>query len=178
MRWRGRPGVLSRDLIDERSDYVLVDVAQSSQSVGWHGNAILVRRGVNVGTVTRLDLPGPEPRGAVRIDLGLPVPFNVIATHLGLTRYHRQGQLAAIRAAVSPETRPTAILGDFNEWSSRRGLDALHTDFTVHAPGKSFRSNLPLASLDRLALSHGMTLMDAGVVQTPQSLMASDHLPV
>lgn len=178
MRWRGRPSVLCRDLIAERSDYELVDVARTAQSVGWHGNAVLVRRGVGVDAVTRLDLPGLEPRGAVRIDLGLPVPFTVIATHLGLTRYHRQGQLAAIRAAVSPETRPTAILGDFNEWSTRRGLDALHPDFTVHAPGKSFRSNLPLASLDRLALSRGMTLMDAGVVQTPQSLIASDHLPV
>lgn len=178
MRWRGRPDVLSRDLIAERSDDVLVDVAQFAQSVGWHGKAILVRRGVNVETVTRLDFPGLEPRGAVRIDLGLPAPFTIIATHLGLMRYHRQGQLAAIWAAVSPETRPTAILGDFNEWSSSRGLDALTLDFTVHAPGKSFRSNLPLASLDRLALSRGMTLMDAGVVETPQSLIASDHLPV
>lgn len=178
IRWRGRPGVLCRDMIAERSDYVLVDVARTAQSLGWHGNAILVRRGVSVDVVTRLDLPGLEPRGAVRIDLGLPVPFTVIATHLGLTRYHRQGQLAAIRAAASPEARPTAILGDFNEWSSRRGLEALRRDFTVHAPGKSFRSNLPMAALDRLALSRGMTLMKAGVVQTPQSLLASDHLPV
>lgn len=178
MRWRGRPGVLSRNLIAERSDYVLVDVAQTAKSVGWHGNAILVRRGILVEAVTRLDLPGLEPRGAVCIDLGQPVPFTVIATHLGLTRFHRQGQLAAIRTAVTPESRPTAILGDFNEWSMRRGLDALRPDFTIHAPGKSFRSNLPMAALDRLALSRGMTLMDAGVVQTPQSLLASDHLPV
>lgn len=178
MRWRGRPGVLSRKLIEQGSDYVLVDVARTAQSVGWHGNAILVRRGVQVDAVARLELPGLEPRGAVRIDLGLPVPLTVIATHLGLTRYHRQGQVATIRAAVSPETRPTAILGDFNEWSSHRGLDALRPDFTVHAPGKTFRSNLPLASLDRLALSDGITLINAGVVQTPQSLLASDHLPV
>lgn len=178
MRWRGRPGVLCRDLIAERSDYLLVDVARTTRSLGWHGNAVLVRRGIRVDSVTRLDLPGLEPRGAVRIDLGLPVPLAFIATHLGLTRFHRQAQLAAIRAAVSPEVQPTAILGDFNEWSTRRGLDALNPDFTIHAPGKSFRSNLPLAALDRLALSRDMTLMDAGVVQTPQSLLASDHLPV
>ncbi len=178
MRWRGRPGVLSQSLISARSDYVLVDVAQTEQSVGWHGNAILVRRGLLVDAVTRIELPGLEPRGAVRIDLDLPFPFTVIATHLGLTRYHRQGQLAAIRAAVNPELRPTAIMGDFNEWSNRRGFDALNSDFTIHAPGKSFRSNLPMAALDRLALSRGMKLVDAGVVETPQSLKASDHLPI
>jgi endonuclease/exonuclease/phosphatase family metal-dependent hydrolase len=178
MRWRGRPGVLCRKMIEQDSDYVLVDVARSAQSLGWHGNAILVRRGMQVDSVTRLELPGLEPRGAVRIDISLPVPLTVIATHLGLTRYHRQGQLAAIRGAVSPKTRPTAILGDFNEWSGHRGLDALHPDFTVHAPGKTFRSNLPLASLDRLALSHNISLRHAGVVQTPQSLLASDHLPI
>lgn len=178
MRWRGRPGVLSQSLLSARSDYVLVDVAQTAKSVGWHGNAILIRRGLVVEAVTRIDLPGLEPRGAVRVDLNLPIPFTMIATHLGLTRYHRQGQLAAIRAAANPELRPTAILGDFNEWSTRRGLDALQPDFTIHAPGKSFRSNLPMAALDRLALSRGMTLADAGVVETPQSLKASDHLPI
>ncbi len=178
MRWRGRPGVLSQDLISAGSDYVLVDVAQRVQSVGWHGNAVLVRRGLSVGDVTCIDLPGLEPRGAVRVDLNLPVPFTVIATHLGLTRFHRQGQLAAIRAVVSPEIRPTAILGDFNEWSARRGFEALQSDFTIHAPGKSFRSDLPMAALDRLALSRGMTLAAAAVVETPQSLKASDHLPI
>lgn len=178
MRWRGRHGVLSQSLISARSDYVLVDVAQSEQSVGWHGNAVLVRRGLIVDAITCIDLPGLEPRGAVRIDLDMPAPFTMVATHLGLTRYHRQGQLAAIRAAVSPEIRPTAIIGDFNEWSGRRGLKALQSNFAIHAPGKSFRSNLPLAALDRLALSQGMTLVDSGVVQTPQSLKASDHLPI
>lgn len=178
MRWRARPGVLSQSLISARSDYVLVDVAKTEQSIGWHGNAILVRRGLMVDTVTRIDLPGLEPRGAVRIDLDLPFPFTVIATHLGLTRYHRKGQLAAIRAAVSPELRPTAIIGDFNEWSGRRGFEALNADFTIHAPGKSFRSTLPMAALDRLALGRGMTLVNAGVVQTQQSLKASDHLPI
>ena len=37
---------------------------------------------------------------------------------------------------------------------------------------------MPMAALDRIALGPGLTLTDAGVVQTRQSLLASDHLPI
>jgi endonuclease/exonuclease/phosphatase family metal-dependent hydrolase len=177
-RWRGRPGALSPDMITQHTDYVLVPVATQGESLGWHGNAVLVRRGSIVTGVARLTLPGLEPRGALRIDLDAGGPFSVIATHLGLTRFHRQRQLAAISAAVASDGRPTAILGDFNEWSPTRGLDPLRAAFAVHAPGKSFHAAMPMAALDRIALSRGIELTDGGVVQTQQSLKASDHLPI
>jgi endonuclease/exonuclease/phosphatase family metal-dependent hydrolase len=177
-RWRGRPGALSADMIRQHTDYDLVPVAMNDNSLGWHGNAVLVRRGTIVQRVTRLILPGMEPRGALRVDLDLDGTFSVVATHLGLTRFHRQGQLAAIRAALTPETQPTAILGDFNEWSATRGLEPLRADFAVHAPGKSFHASMPMAALDRIALSRDIALTDGGVVQTAESLKASDHLPV
>ncbi|WP_169379850.1 endonuclease/exonuclease/phosphatase family protein [Yoonia vestfoldensis] len=85
---------------------------------------------------------------------------------------------AAIRAAVARDRRPTAILGDFNEWSPACGLEPLRADFTVHAPGKSFHAAMPMATVDRIALSRDIALTDGGVVQTPQSLRASDHLPI
>ncbi len=177
-RWRGRPGALSPAVIREHTDYDLVPVSTNENSLGWHGNAVLVRRGSRVTGVTRLTLPGLEPRGALRIDLDAGGPVSVIAAHLGLTRFHRQRQLAAIRDAVAGDGRPTAILGDFNEWSPIRGLEPLRADFTVHAPGKSFHAAMPMAALDRIALSRKIELTDGGVVQTPQSLKASDHLPI
>ncbi len=177
-RWGDRPGALPAALIAGHTDYELVPVAQHPDSLGWHGNAVLVRRGTIVRQVTRLTLPGLEPRGALRIDLDIGGPFSVVATHLGLTRYHRQAQLAAILGAVALDDYPTAIMGDFNEWSATRGLDPLQGDFAIHAPGKSFHASMPMAALDRIALGGGMALTDGGVVQTVQSLRASDHLPI
>lgn len=177
-RWGDRPAALPADLIARHTDYELVPVASHDDSIGWHGNAVLVRRGTIVQQVTRMDLPGLEPRGAVRIDLAVGGGVSIVATHLGLTRYHRQGQLAAIRDAVAPDALPTAIMGDFNEWSATKGLDPLQADFAVHSPGKSFHAALPMAALDRIALGGGMVLTDGGVVQTPRALLASDHLPI
>lgn len=176
-RWRDRPGALSAAMIAANTDYDIVPVGTGG-SLGFHGNAVLVRRGTQVGQVTRLTLPGLEPRGALRVDLALAGGISVVATHLGLIRYHRQAQLAAIRAALDPATQASVVLGDFNEWSATRGLDPLRADFTVHAPGKSFHAAYPVAALDRIALSRAITLTDAGVVQTRESLKASDHLPV
>lgn len=177
-RWRGRPAALCPDMIAERSGYKLVDAALNEESVGWHGNAVLVRRNQSVGSIDRISLPGFEPRGALRIDLDIDGDLTVVATHLGLTRFHRQKQLVKILANLKPNDCPTVIMGDFNEWSQRRGLDALRQDFLVHAPGKSFHASLPVAALDRLALSTDIELLDAGVVETRQSLRASDHLPI
>lgn len=177
-RWRGRPAALSAAMIAGHTDYEIVPVPGAGDSLGFHGNALLVRRGTLVQAVTPLILPGLEPRGALRADLDIGGRFSIIATHLGLTRYHRQGQLAAIRAGLAPDALSSVIMGDFNEWSADRGLDPLRADFAVHAPGKSFHAAMPMAALDRIALSRDITLIDGGVVQTPQSLKASDHLPV
>lgn len=177
-RWGDRPAALPVREIAASTDYDLVPVADVGGSIGWHGNAVLVRRGIHVQSVTRITLPGLEPRGALRIDLDIGGPFSVVAAHLGLTRYHRQGQLAAIRAAVAPDRQPTAIMGDFNEWSPTRGLAPLQGDFAIHAPGKSFHASLPMAALDRIALGAGLQLQGGGVVETAQSLRASDHLPI
>jgi endonuclease/exonuclease/phosphatase family metal-dependent hydrolase len=178
-RWGARPAALPAAMISDQTDYDLVPVAQSPDGIGWHGNAVLVRRGVVVRDVTHITLPGLEPRGALRVDLDAGFgPVSIVAAHLGLLRRHRQGQLATIRAAVSPDARPTAIMGDFNEWSLDRGLDPLGDDFTIHAPGKSFHAALPMAALDRIALGGGLVLETGGVMQDARALKASDHLPI
>ena len=39
-----RPTALPRFMIEQQTDYVAADVAETDISLGWHGNAILVRR--------------------------------------------------------------------------------------------------------------------------------------
>jgi endonuclease/exonuclease/phosphatase family metal-dependent hydrolase len=175
-RLGNRPAALPARLIEEESDYTPVPLAANRVSLGSHGNAILVRKGTEVALPRRIELPGLEPRGAVSVEVA--GQLRVIGTHLGLMRRHRIRQLSALSEVLDDHPMPTAMLGDFNEWSAAQGFEALHDDFTLHAPGRSFHAARPMAALDRVALSSQLELRDAGVVETPLSRIASDHLPV
>ncbi|WP_417258993.1 endonuclease/exonuclease/phosphatase family protein [Celeribacter sp.] len=176
MRLGARPAALPARLIESHTDFTPLPVAASPVSLGWHGNAILVRKGTQVETTHRIDLPGLEPRGAVAVDLA---GLRIVGVHLGLLRSSRQKQLHAIRAYLGKlDDRPTVILGDFNEWSRTLGLDPLRDAFDVIAPGRSFHAARPIAALDRIAVPHALSLRDAGVVETALSRQASDHLPI
>ncbi len=174
-----RPSVLCPERIAAETGLRAVDT-RNGPSLGWHGNAILLSPEYRVEKVRRLDLPGLEPRGALLADLTRDgTPIRVAAIHLGLARRHRRRQLSALSAALSDgDERPTVILGDFNEWSPTRGLEPLGDGFTIHAPGRSFHAARPLAALDRVATCGRLDLRDAGVVETPETRIASDHLPV
>ncbi|WP_212523973.1 endonuclease/exonuclease/phosphatase family protein [Actibacterium sp. MT2.3-13A] len=179
-RLGARPAALCGAALARQTGLVPVAVADNDVSLGWHGNAILVRRGIEVERVTRLDLPGLEPRGAVIADLRRGgQPLRVVAAHLGLLRRHRQRQLGTIAdrlAGLAP--RPTMIMGDFNEWSDTAGLEPLQPAFTVHAPGRSYHAARRLAPLDRIATCPAFELRGAGMEEGPQAARASDHLPI
>jgi endonuclease/exonuclease/phosphatase family metal-dependent hydrolase len=174
-----RPSALPADRIHAQTGLTPVS-ADNGRSLGWHGNAILISGRVEPGPVTCIDLPGLEPRGALMADLlHEGRPLRLIATHLGLTRRHRRRQLLSmIRLLAEQDDRPTLILGDFNEWHDSRGLEALSTGFTIHAPGKSYHAARPVAPLDRIAADPRFSLRDAGVLETALTRRASDHLPV
>lgn len=177
-----RPFALPPELIGARTGFAPVTAATSPVSLGWHGQTVLLRSGLRAAAVERLDLPALEPRGALFVDVapegGDPV-FRMVAVHLGLIRRWRRLQLARIREALAAmPPLPTAILGDFNEWSASGGMEALSDGFHVHAPGRSFPASQPLGRLDRVATGRGLHLLDAGVLDTPVARVASDHLPI
>ena len=177
MRLGARPSALARDLISRETDFEVAPIARNAVALGWHGNAVLVRKGISVGKVTHLDLPGLEPRGAVRLALGGPFELDLIAAHLGLIRRNRVQQFETILKQTDRD-RPTVLIGDFNEWSTRRGMEPLAGRFEVHIPGQSFHARRQIASLDRIALSGGLELRSAGVEEGPLARRASDHLPI
>ncbi|NNE82133.1 MAG: metal-dependent hydrolase [Silicimonas sp.] len=176
-RLGARPPALPRRMIEAETDFTLVEVSDNGTSLGWHGNAVLMRDASSIAKVTRIDLPGTEPRGAVLVDLEIGGGLSVVAAHLGLLRSDRRRQLGVL-AGETASRGPTVIAGDFNEWSHRKGLEPLSDRFATHAPGHSYHASRPVASLDRFALSHGVELRDAGVEQGDIARRASDHLPV
>ncbi|MFK7937771.1 MAG: endonuclease/exonuclease/phosphatase family protein [Roseovarius sp.] len=149
-------------------------------SLGWHGNAMLTRDHVTVHETSHLELPGLEPRGAIRADLETSIgPLRVIGVHLGLVRRYRLLQLAAIRRAMEHWAQmPTLIVGDFNEWRSMAALEATaHGLSCLHTP-PSFPAARPVARLDRMLITEQLHAHDMGVWAQRPAHVASDHLPV
>ena len=170
-----RPTALPKDLIARATDFELVPLATNDVSLGWHGNAVLVRRGVKVESLARIGLPGVEPRGAVAVKLA-DGP-TVIGVHLGLLRNSRRQQLTVLNARAEATTN-AVMIGDMNEWAKTRGFEPLEGRFALYSPGRSFHAARPIAALDRVALSHDLALKDAGVDEGMRAKRASDHLPI
>jgi endonuclease/exonuclease/phosphatase family metal-dependent hydrolase len=172
-----RKPAVSKEMIEAETDYRVLDVAQNGISLGWHGNAVLVRGSLSVLGIHHIDLPGVEPRGAVQVDLGIGAGLSLVGAHLGLLRRDRRAQLDVLREHTS-DAEHVVIAGDFNEWSEDKGLEPLEGRFVTHAPGRSFHARRPIAALDRFALSYGLSMQDAGVNEGALAKRASDHLPV
>lgn len=173
-----RPSALPRDRIASQTGLVPLPIGRNAVSLGWHGNALLTRPGIRLAGLDRLDLPGHEPRGAVIVDLDTPAPLRVVAVHLGLLRSARRRQLDAIRAALHRHpTRPTVIMGDFNEHSRRVGLGRIATPFVILSTDATFPSRRPFLPLDRIVHSP-----DLDLIPLPQDRnrghQPSDHLPL
>ncbi len=175
-----RRAALPKTILEAETPYRVADVAVTDVSLGWHGNAVLVHRNLDIRSVARLPLPGLEPRGAVRVDVeGAFGVVTVVGAHLGLLRKWRRRQLHAIREHLRDEDHNrTLIAGDFNEWSERSGFEPLGPDFDVVVPGRSFHASYPVAPLDRFVHGKGLRLTETGVIRQGAARHASDHLPV
>lgn len=172
-----RPAAITRDLIEHETDFEVAPVATNDVSLGWHGNAVLTRKGISVSAVSHIKLPGLEPRGAVCVSLRGPNKMNIVATHLGLARRSRIQQLKVIADSIRFSAR-TVLLADFNEWSRTRGLEPIAGLLEVHTPGLSFHTRRPIAALDRIGLSLDLKLQQSGVETGSLAKRASDHLPI
>jgi endonuclease/exonuclease/phosphatase family metal-dependent hydrolase len=181
-RFGRREAVLPRHAIASHTPYQIVPLALTADSMGWHGNALLVRQGIEVIGAERIALPTLEPRGAVCAELRVAGRrLRVAGMHLDLSGLHRRRQLRAVIAHLGQSDRsvPAVMMGDFNEWSARGGsLHEFGRAWLVLAPGRSFPARRPLAQLDRIVVSRGWEVLAAGVHHTTLSARGSDHLPV
>jgi endonuclease/exonuclease/phosphatase family metal-dependent hydrolase len=175
-----RPAAVPREAIARETDLCPVPLGHSPVSLGWHGNAVLVRRSLEVVATRCLELPGIEPRGCVIVRLATDAgELTVVGVHLGLRRRCRRLQFMRIlRTLNRADAERSVILGDFNEWSSDRGVEPLLRRFRVVSPGNSFHASQPVAPLDRFAIGTRVEVVDSGVEAGPLARRASDHLPV
>ncbi|PVX31076.1 endonuclease/exonuclease/phosphatase family protein [Sphingomonas pokkalii] len=180
-RFGSREAVLTQSLLAEHSPWKPVHFGMRARSMGWHGNALLVRKDVEILDCAALHLPTLEPRGAVIADLQVNgLQLRVVGMHLDLSGLWRRRQAHAILAHLAALPRmPTVMMGDLNEWSAERGcLRDFAQHFAFAPTGKSFHARRPMARLDRIMASPELAIGEAGVHHSLAARTASDHLPV
>lgn len=181
-RFGARVSSLSAETLEKETDYRPVRFGVLPGSLGWHGNVILVRKGVEVLSQRTIRLPALEPRGAVSADLKVGNErLRVVGMHLGLVGLWRRRQAQAVLDALEgiEETLPTVMMGDLNEWSVNGGcLKHFAADHHVGQPGPSFPSVKPVFGFDRIITSSELSIIESGVHGSQRARSASDHLPV
>jgi len=153
-----------------------------TRNIGWHGNAILVKRHIGILDCAVLDLPTFEPRGAVMAELLIgDRPLRVVGMHLDLSGLWRRRQMRAILDSIAarPQAMPTVLMGDTNEWRTFAGcLKDLEPEFHIVPTGPSFHARHPVAQLDRIIVHKDVSIEAAGVHMSAAARRASDHLPI
>ena len=180
-RFGERESVLPKALLDD-TPWRPAEVSRRPRSLGWHGNALLVRRDIEIAEAEAVHLPMLEPRGAVRADLLVEGHrLRVLGMHLDLSGLRRKDQVSAVlrHCDECAEPCPTVMMGDFNQWGAgKRALRELREGWQVLETGKSFPSRQPVAPLDRIVASAEWHCHAAGPHHSALAARASDHLPV
>ncbi len=180
-RFGARQSALPTELIAQ-GEYRAVPFDVRPGGIGWHGNAILVRKAVEIIDQAPIDLPRLEPRGAVMAELHVGGhDLRIVGMHLDLSGLWRRRQVRAIIDQVRRRKRqmPTILMGDLNEWSLHGGcIREFASGYHVAPTGRSYHSRRPVGCLDRIILTPDLHLVACGVHVSERARMASDHLPV
>lgn len=181
-RFGRRESVLPLASLDEHTPYRAVHFNMRPDSIGWHGNALLVRRDIEIAEASVVPLPTLEPRGAVRADIIADGQrLRVIGMHLDLSGLRRRHQVRSILRHIDEcnGSPPAVLMGDLNEWAMHGGCFGEFADgWRVLAPGRSFPSRRPVAQLDRIVISEDWQCVGTGVHHSALAARGSDHLPV
>ena len=153
-RFGERPSVIPRALLDD-SPWCAAALGVRPLSLGWHGNAILVRKGIEVTSCSVVPLPMIEPRGAVCADLAIAgKPLRIVGMHLDISGLRRHHQVRSVIGHVTRTPSPTVLMGDMNDWSRNgRALREFGHGWLMVGVGHSFPARRPVAPLDRIVVS-------------------------
>ncbi len=181
------PVLLPKVLLDD-TPWKVVPLARRARSIGWHGNALLVRRDIVIREAKPLDLPTLEPRGAVTAVLEYKGhAFTIAGAHLCLSGLRRRAQIHALLRQIDSmgngRMLPAIITGDFNQWGVRSGAMRVFAKqpkrhWQMIAPQPTFPSRRAIAKLDRIVASGEWQVDAASAHHSVLSSVASDHLPL
>ena len=150
---------------------------------GTYGNAVLTRLPVLASTRCDLSCDGREPRGCLRVDLGVDgTAVHVFNCHFGLGFRERRAQVELLAAFLRAAdcAGPRLLLGDFNEWHRGPVTRGFHREFS--SPMRRMRRTrpamFPLFRLDRIYWDVELQGEAFNAHRSRLARVASDHLPV
>jgi endonuclease/exonuclease/phosphatase family metal-dependent hydrolase len=150
---------------------------------GTYGNAVLTRLPVLGSMRCDLSCDGREPRGCLRVDLGVDdTAVHVFNCHFGLGFRERRAQVELLHAFLRATdcAGPRLLLGDFNEWHRGPVTRGFHREFS--SPMRRLRRThpavFPLFRLDRIYWDVELQGEEFHVHRSRLARVASDHLPV
>jgi len=180
---RRRAGHDQRAYFAQATGLAVVPGADSRDHRGRFGNALLTRFPVRAVRHIDLSVTGYEPRSAIDVELAVDGRrLRVVVTHLGLRAGERRQQIHRLLEALAaaPSTAEAMlVMGDLNEWRSRRGsIPALDRRLGRAPARRTFPSWLPVLPLDRIYAAGAANLRGVAVHRSALARIASDHLPL
>ena len=154
-----------------------------SHGDGTYGNAVLTRLPVLASTRCDLSCDGREPRGCLRVDLGVDgTAVHVFNCHFGLGFRERRAQVELLAAFLRAAdcAGPRLLLGDFNEWHRGPVTRGFHREFSspMRRMRRTHPAMFPLFRLDRIYWDVELQGEAFNAHRSRLSRVASDHLPV
>ncbi len=159
-----------------------------------YGNAILSHHPIRLIRAAELPrppkAPGLEPRGALWVSIEIKgVPYQLINTHLGLSRYERLLQCNALLGenwlGHSDCQGPIILCGDFNASPKSRvcrkltvPLQDAQDSLPNHRPKPTWFGRLPINRIDHIFVDPSIEVHAVDVPRTVLTRNASDHLPL
>ena len=180
-RFGARHSAIPLEMLARRTHYKPVPFDVRPGSLGWHGNAILVRQTADILAYEPLTLPTLEPRGAVLAEVRVKgMDLRIIGMHLDLSGLMRRAQARSLLAQLEKRPKmPTVMMGDLNEWRPDHGcLKDFGRDYVFAQTTPSFHARRPIARLDRIIVDPSLEIAACGTHHSRTAASASDHLPV
>jgi endonuclease/exonuclease/phosphatase family metal-dependent hydrolase len=148
---------------------------------GKYGNLVLTSLPVQSWETINLSVPGREPRQAISIKFSSEkFSLHLVATHLGLRPFERRIQTSKLLSLFKNSNEKIKILaGDFNEWLRwGRPLQWLRKEFGQMPAPATFPAHRPWFALDRFWIKPASNLLKLQSINTIETRLASDHIPL
>jgi endonuclease/exonuclease/phosphatase family metal-dependent hydrolase len=151
---------------------------------GTYGNAVLTRLPVLGSSRCDLSWRTREPRGCVRVDLGVnDTAVHIFNCHFGLALRERRDQFRTLAKFIKDADTligPRVLMGDFNEWHTGPITRGLRREFSspMRRMRRTHPSWLPLFTLDRIYWDVELEGQEFHVHRSRLARVASDHLPI
>src|SRR5690606_8903643 len=153
-----------------------------TDSMGWHGNAILTHKSAQVTAHDILHIPCLEPRGAVMAQVEIKgIDLSVFGMHLdlsGLWRRRQAGAIVKLTEQYGADTQTVVRVGMIVWVASGGWLCVVSRRYTFDYYWSSFHTRGPIAALDRVMHCDRLKAIAGGVHDSAASRKASDHLPI